>query len=311
MASLELIATDILSSTFRLMPLYLFAGLGEIISEKSGVVNLGIEGQMLISAFVTLAVDIITGNPYIAVISSIAASLLMSIIFGIFTVRFYFDQIVAGLSFYLFGLGFSYVIYSEFVSSHPFFSFTNVPIITVPVLSSIPVIGKSFFQQNPFFYFAIILVPLASFFMNRTSFGLRIKAVGENPQAADNMGINVNRLRFLSVLIGGLANGLAGSYFEIGFLQQFQFNVIGGRGFVALALIYFANWGPYRLLLGSFLYNFIDAAQSEFVSISGPTFQTSTQLFAMLPYIFLVALIPIFGRKARPPKYLLQPYRKS
>lgn len=307
MVSVESIVTDILSSALRLLPLYLFASLGEIISEKSGVVNLGIEGQMLITALVTLIVDVATGNPIIAVLSAVTVSLLISSVYGFLTVKIGFDQIVSGLAFYLFGLGFSYVLYSKFVLG----PFTNFQPIHIPLLSDIPFVGPVIFAQNPFVYIAVLFVPAIYIFMDRTSFGMRIKAVGENPVAADNMGINVNRVRFLSVLFGGIATGLAGAYFEVGFLQNFQFNVIGGRGFVALALIYFANWSPLKTLFGAFIYNVVDSAQSEFVSIAGPAFQTSSQLFAMLPYLFLLALIPLFGRRTRPPKYLMVPYRKK
>jgi ABC-type uncharacterized transport system permease subunit len=311
MVSAEGIIVDVLSLTLKYSPLYLYAGLGEIISEKSGVVNLGIEGTMLISAFVTLFVDVVTRNPYIAILSSLAVSLFIAFIFGTLTVRLGFDQIVTGLAFYLFGLGFSYILYSKFSSSNPIIIFTNVQAVNIPFLSDIPIIGPILFKQNPLVYLAIFLVPLVYIFMNRTSYGLHVKAVGENPIAADNMGINVNRVRLMAVLFGGLTSGLAGAYFEIGFLQNFQFNVIGGRGFVALALIYFANWSPFRTLLGALVYNIADAGQSEFVQLAGPAFQTSSQLFAMVPYLFLLALIPVFGRKARPPKYIMVPYRKD
>jgi simple sugar transport system permease protein len=135
--------------------------------------------------------------------------------------------------------------------------------------------------------------------------------VGENPKAADNMGVNVLKVRFLTVLFGAVMAGLAGAYFTIAFLQNFQFDIILGRGFIALAIIYLANWKPYRALFAAITFNIVYATQSVFVSLSGIATQGSSQLFNMVPYVFLLALIPILGRSARPPKYLLKPYQKG
>ncbi len=310
MVSVENAVVDVLSLTFRFAPLYIFAGMGEIISEKAGVVNLGIEGLMLMAALTTFVIDVISGSPYLAIFGALAVAILFASVFGLLTVRLGFDQVVTGLAFYLFGLGFSYVLFIKFSSTNPVALFTNIQPVNVPLLSRIPFLGPIIFSQNPLVYISLILVLAVYLFLNRTSYGMRVKAVGENPVAADNMGINVNRVRFLAVLFGGITAGLAGAYFEIGFLQNFQFDVIAGRGFVSLALIYFANWGPIRALFGALIYNVVDAAQTEFLFVAGPAFQTSSQLFAMLPYLFLVALIPVFGRKARPPKYLMVPYKK-
>ncbi len=301
----------IFSSTLQLSPLFIFAAMGELVAEKSGVVNLGIEGIMLMGAFVTLAVDVMTGSPWLGILAAIAVSGLMGLVFAYFSVGLRLDQIVLGLALYLFGLGMSYVLYINFAGARTLPAFVNIPKLFVPYLSTIPIIGPVLFQQNFLVYFSLVFVVIVSFFMNRTSLGLRVRAVGENPKAADNMGVNVWKVRFLAVLFGAVMAGLAGAYFEIGFLQYFQFDIILGRGFIALVMIYFANWGPYKTLFAILAYNIVYVTQSEYVSLAGAAVQQSSQLFNMLPYVFLLALIPILGRRARAPKYLLKPYTKG
>lgn len=305
------ILVGIFSTTLQLSPLFIFAGMGEIVAEKSGVVNLGIEGIMLMGAFTTLAVDVLTANPWLGILAALGVAGVIGVVFGYLAVGLRFDQIVLGLAVYLFGLGLSFVLFSSFAGGRTLPTFVNIPNLYIPYLSTIPGFGKVLFQQNIMAYVALALVPIVAYFLNRTSLGLRVRAVGENPKAADNMGVNVLKVRFLAVVFGALMAGLAGAYFEIGFLQSFQFDIILGRGFIALVMIYFANWGPYKTLFAVLSYNIVDTAQSEFVSVAGPVFQQSSQLFNMLPYIFILALIPVFGRRARPPKFLLKPYRKG
>lgn len=298
----------VFSTTLLLSPLYLFAGLGEIVAEKAGVANMGIEGIMLMSLFTTYAVDLMTGNAWLGILVSLGVAGLMGAIFAYLAVQMRLDQIVVGLAVYLFGLGMSFVLFNGFRSSA---TIVNIGRLYIPYLSGVPILGPILFEQNILVYFSIVLVVLVAYFLGRTSLGLRVRAVGEDPKASDNMGVNVVKVRFLAVLFGAVLAGLAGSYFFVGFLQSFQFDIILGRGFIALAMIYFANWKPYRLLFAALSFNIVYAAQSEFVAISSTAIAGSSQLFNMLPYVFLLALIPIFGRKARPPRYLLKPYKKG
>lgn len=302
------ILIGIFSTTLLLSPLYLFAGLGEIVAEKSGVANMGIEGIMLMSLFATYAIDLMTGNPWLGILVALGVAGVIGAFFAYLAVHMRLDQIVLGLAVYLFGLGMSFVLANSFTSTH---TPTNIQPVYIPYLSSIPLLGPVLFQQNILVYFSIALVVIVSYFLNSTSLGLRVRAVGENPKAADNMGVNVQKVRFLSAFAGAVLAGLAGAYFFVGFLQSFQFDIILGRGFIALAMIYFANWRPYRLLFAALSFNAVYASQSEFVAISSTAIAGSSQLFNMLPYIFLLALIPIMGRGARFPKYLLKPYKKS
>jgi ABC-type uncharacterized transport system permease subunit len=309
---LSVLLTDvfigILSTTLTLSPFYLFAGMGEIIAEKSGVANMGIEGIMLMSLFTTLAVDLITGNVWLGILAALGVAGVIGAFFGYLVVRMRLDQIVFGLAVYLFGLGMSFVFFNSFKSSA---TPVNLLPIHIPFLSDIPVLGPILFQQNILVYFSLLLVVITVYFLDRTSLGLRVRAVGENPKAADNMGVNVQKVRFLATLAGSVLAGLAGAYFFVGFLQNFQFDIILGRGFIVLAMVYFANWKPYRMLFAALSFNIVYELQSEYVAISSTAIAGSSQLFNMLPYLFLLALIPVLGRKARPPKFLLKPYRKG
>lgn len=308
------VLVGIFSTTMALSPFYVFSGLGEIVAEKSGVVNLGIEGIALMSLLTTFVVDFATGNPWLALLAALAVAGFIGVIFAFLAVKMRLEQIVLGLAVYLFGLGTSFVIYNSLylcTSCRPPPQFVNIPNVYIPYLSTIPVVGPVLFEQNILVYFSLLLVVLVAYFLDRTSLGLRVRAVGENPKAADNMGVSVVKVRFLATLFGAVLAGLAGAYFSMAFVQSFQFDIIAGRGFVALAIIYLANWGPYKALFAALSFNIVYATQSEVVSISSVALASSSQLFNMLPYIYLLALIPILGRKARPPRYLLKAYRKG
>ncbi len=305
------VIVGIFSTMMALSPFYLFAGLGEIVAEKSGVVNLGIEGIALMSLITTFIVDYATGNPWIALLGALVIAGVMGAVFAFFAISMRLDQIVLGIAVYLFGLGMSFVIYNALYGNSIPPQFVNIQPISIPYLSTLPILGPIVFAQNILVYFSIALVVIVAYFLSRTSFGLRIRAVGENPKAADNMGVSVNKVRFLATLIGALLAGLAGVYFSFAFVQSFQFDIIAGRGFVALAIIYLANWGPYKTLFAALSFNVVYATQSQVVAISSIALAGSSQLFNMLPYVYLLALIPILGRSARPPRFLLRPYRKG
>jgi len=300
----------VLSTTFTLSPFYLFAGMGEIVSEKSGVANMGLEGIMLMSLVTTFIIDYETGNPWIALFAAMGAAGLIGVVFAFFAIRIRLDQIALGLAIYLFGLGFSLILFNASYPSGLTPNYVGLP----PIFSgwgTVPAIGTILLKQNVLAYFSIVLVVVTALFLNRTSLGLRVLAVGENPKAADNMGVNVAKVRFLAILFGALMFGIAGFYFAGNFVPAFQTNIIAGRGFIVLAMIYFANWKPYRTLFAAFSFNLVYALQNEYISIAGSTVASVSTLFNMLPYVFLLALIPVFGRKARAPKFLLKAYRKG
>lgn len=296
----------VLSTTLQLSPFYLFAGMGEIVSEKSGVANMGIEGIMLMSLVTTFLVDFLTGNPWIALIAAIGVAGVFGAFFAFLAISARLDQIALGLAIYLLCLGMSFVIYNTAYPSGLAPNYVGLPPLSAS-WNTIPVIGTIFLKQNVLAYASIVVVALTAFFLNRTSFGLRVRSVGENPKAADTMGVNVNKVRFLATLFGALMFGISGAYFAGNFVPAFQTDIIAGRGFVVLAMIYFANWKPYRALFAALSFNLVYAAQN----ILGSGSASATTLYNMLPYVFLLALIPVFGRRAKAPKFLLKPYRKG
>ena len=303
---------SIVFQAFFLLPLLLYASLGEIVAEKSGVVNLGIEGLMLMAAFSSFTLDYATKSPWLGIVASIGVVALLGLVFSFVTVTLKVDQIVAGLGMYLFGLGFSGILYTIFVggSGGGASGVSTIGKVRIPFLSDIPYVGPILFEQNVLVYLSLLMVPAISYLLSRTALGLRIRAVGENPKAADTMGINVARTRYLATMVGAILAGLSGAYLSVGDTGSFQFGYTLGRGFVALAMVYLANWNPYKAFLAIFVYGFVDSAQSAIV-INTPSLAESSYLLALLPYIFVLALIPVFGRKARAPKYLTVPYKKG
>jgi len=300
----------VLSTTLQLSPFYLFAGMGEIVSEKSGVANMGLEGIMLMSLVITFIVDYATGNPWVALLGAMGTAGVIGLVFAFFALRVRMDQIALGLAIYLFGLGFSFIVFNTAYPTGLFPNYVALP----PIYSAwgtVPYLGTIFLKLDIMAYVSIALVVLTAIFLNRTSLGLRVRAVGENPKAADNMGVNVNKVRLFAILFGAVMFGVAGSYFAGNFVPGFQTNIIAGRGFIVLAMIYFANWKPYPTMFAAFSFNLVYALQNEYISIAGSTVASVSTLFNMLPYVFLLALIPVFGRKARAPKFLLKPYRKG
>ncbi len=310
MIALSDVLVGILTTTLQLSPFYLFAGMGEIVSEQSGVANLGLEGIMLISLVATFIVDYTTGSPWLALLAAMGVAGVTGALFAFTAIQMRMDQIASGLAFYLFGLGISFVVFNTVYPSGLTPNFVGLP----PLLgtwNTVPYVGSIFLKQNVLAYVSLVMVIVTAFFLTRTSLGLRVRAVGENPKAADNMGVNVNKVRFLATLFGALMFGVSGFYFAGNFVANFQTDIIAGRGFIVLAMIYFANWKPYRTLFAALSFNIVYAAQSEYVSLSGFGVASVSTLFNMLPYVFLLVLIPVFGRKSRFPKFLLKPYRKG
>ncbi len=298
----------ILYQTLKLVPAILFASLGELVAEKSGVLNLGVEGIMLMAAFTAFDVTYMTGNPWLGILGAIGVSLILGLVFSFFAVNLRVNQVVIGLGLWLFGLGLSDTLYRAFfaVGTTP-----TVPIIgdmNIPVLTSIPVIGRIFFDQNPLVYISIALIPVVAFFLSKTNLGMKITAVGENPRAAETMGVDVYRIRYLAVLIGAAFAGVGGAYFTISLLSTFILNVTFGKGFIALAMIYFGKWKPYRLFLPLIIFSFVDSLQLGVQAVGVPI---KYFFLNMIPYITIIALIPILGRRAEAPAALMEPYKKG
>ena len=303
-----LLVQAILYQTLKLLPAILFTALGELICEKSGVMNAGIEGLMLMSAFTAFNATYMTGNPWIGILAGIGASLVLAFVFAFFAINLRVNQLVIGIGLWLFGLGLSDTLFRAFFAVGTSGTVPIIGDINIPFLSSIPVIGRIFFQQNPLVYISIAFIPVVAFFLGRTYLGMKITAVGENPRAAETMGVDVYKIRYLAVLIGAAFAGVGGAYFTISLLSSFMLNITFGRGFISLAMVYFAKWKPYRLFLPLIIFSFVDALQ---IGMQGAGVPIEYFFLNMLPYITIIVLIPILGRRAQAPGALMEPYKKG
>ena len=294
--------------TLKLIPAILLAALGELIAEKSGVLNLGVEGLMLMGAFTGFVVTFVTGDPIIGVLAAMGFTVTLGLVFAFFAISLRTNQVVIGLGLWLFGLGLSDTLNRAFFTSGVTGTIPIIGDMHIPILSTLPLIGRFIFQQNPIVYISIALIPVVDVFLNRTSLGVKIRAVGENPRAAETMGVDVYKVRYVAVLIGAAFAGAGGAYYTTTLLGTFILNVTFSRGFIALALIYFAKWKPYRILLPLIIFSFVDSFQ---LGLQGAGIPIQYYFLNMLPYITIVALIPILGRKAIAPAALMQPYKKG
>jgi simple sugar transport system permease protein len=283
----------------------LFASIGEIFAERAGVLNLGVEGMMLIGAVTGFSTVVATGNPWLGLVAGMAAGGLLSLLHGVVTIHFQADQVVSGLALTLLGVGLARVL-GEGLSKAG--STSLLPTLTVPGLSQIPVIGPIFFtNQSVMAYVGYLLVPAAWYWIHRTRPGLHLRAVGEYPTAADAMGINVYRLRYVYVFVGGVLAGLAGATITLA-IQPGWFSdlTVGGRGWIAIGLVIFARWDPIRVAVGSYLFasitRFLLDVQGprDFFGIPNPIFfdNTLTYLLGMLPYVLVILAVIAGSREA-------------
>ncbi len=279
--------------------LLLLPALGGVISERSGVVNIAMEGMMLTGAFFAVWADLIWHSPWIAVLVAMVAGGLMALIHAVVSIRFRADQIVSGIAINIFAAGLTVflvrAIYGLQDVGHVVPA-EALPDWNVPVLSAIPFIGKVVFQQNVVVYIALILLVLVEIVLFRTRLGLRIRAVGEHPQAADTAGLNVYLIRYGAVITSGLLSGLAGAFLAIGVSNTFVPNMTDGRGYIALAAMIFGKWTPRGAFLACIIFGV-----GEAIYANNSTIHVSQYLLSMLPYLItLVVLAGLVGRSTPP-----------
>jgi ABC-type uncharacterized transport system permease subunit len=218
----------ILASGVRLATPYLYAAIGETFGQRSGVLNLGVDGQMLLGAFAAFYIALTTGNLWLGLLVAMIVGALMGLAMAFVTVNLHAQQGISGIGFYLFGLGMSDLLFQKMLGTVE--TVKGFPKIFIPVLSDIPGLGEIFFSQNILVYLAYLLVPTAWFILNRTTLGLKIHAVGENPEAADSLGVNVAGIRYFTTVLGGTLSGVAGASLSIALLNVFQQNMTSGLG---------------------------------------------------------------------------------
>jgi simple sugar transport system permease protein len=297
---LRLLTTaDLWQAALAASVLLLLPALGGVISERSGVVNIAMEGMMLTGAFFGVVADLAWQNVWLATLVAIVAGGAMALIHAVVSIRFRADQIVSGIAINIFAAGMTVFlvrrIYGVQDIGHVGPS-ELLPNLSIPVLDQIPFVGQVFFQQNVVVYIALFLLVLVQVVLFRTRLGLRIRAVGEHPHAADTAGINVYWIRYGAVITSGLLSGLAGAFLAIGISNTFVPNMTDGRGYIALAAMIFGKWTP----LGAFLACLIFGL-GEAIYANNSTIHVSQYLLSMLPYILvLVVLTGVIGRSNPP-----------
>jgi simple sugar transport system permease protein len=270
----------------------LYACLGELITERAGVLNLGIEGIMLMGALSGASVCIATGSPWLGAAAALVAGGLMAAIHATLTVGLRANQVVSGLALTIFGAGLSAFLGRNIVGVPPPASFGRVEI---PILADVPILGRILFQQSLLVYASFVLVVVMWWYIYRTRAGLRLRAIGERPEAADAMGINVSRLRAIYVVIGGALAGLGGAAISLGTNPGWTEGMTAGRGWIAVALVIFAAWNPLRAAAGAYLFGGVEAGQFRLQTAG---VDLSPFFLNMLPYLFTVLVLVLSTRES-------------
>jgi simple sugar transport system permease protein len=300
--------TGMLESTIvRAVPIAL-GGLVGVLSERVAVVNIGIEGMLLSGAFTGAVVGSLLGG-WGGLVAAIIVGGLMGLMLGALVITYRVDQIIAGVAINLFVLGLTSYVSSQVLTQYRWLN--NAPVfrgIEIPFLSDLPVVGRVLFQQNIFVYGAAIMIAVATYYLFHTRMGLRARAVGEHPEAADTLGINVYRLRYINVTIGGMVAGFGGAWFTLGSVGRFDDNMTGGRGFIGLAAMIFGRWHPVGALLAALVFGFADSLQQKLAILQVPI---PSEFLAMAPYIATIVLVAGIVGRARAPTADGKPYIKD
>jgi len=296
----------ILASGIRLATPYIYAAIGETFGQRSGVLNLGVEGQMLLGAFAGFYIAMRTGSLGLGVLVAMLVGAMMGLAMAYVTVNMHAQQGISGIGFYLFGLGMSDLLFQKLMGTVE--TVKGFPKIHFPFLSDIPGLGEIFFSQNLLVYGAYLLIPLAWFVLNKTTLGLKIRSVGENPEAADSLGVSVARIRYFTIILGGTLSGLAGASLSIALLNVFQQNMTSGLGFIAVALVYFGGWRPWGVLGGALIFSMVNSLQLWIQVLGIPI---PSDIAVMMPYVLTILVLIASVSRVRAPSALTRPFERE
>ena len=300
----------ILLTVFAAATPLLIAAMGELVTERSGVLNLGVEGMMIMGAIAGFAFAQITGNPYLGALGGMVTGALFSLLFAFLALTLVTNQVATGLALTILGLGLSGLWGEAFIGVPG----VKLQPVVIPLLSDIPLIGKLFFAQDALFYASIALVLAVSWFLFKTKAGLTLRSVGDNHHSAHALGINVTRVRYLAVMFGGACAGLAGSHLSLVYTTQWIENMTAGRGWIALALVVFASWRPWRILFGAYLFGAITIMQLHIQALNlgdvaflpGPLYgllslfkSVPAQFLSSLPYLATIVVLVLISTNRR------------
>jgi ABC-type uncharacterized transport system permease subunit len=285
----------------------LLGTIGEVICERSGILNLGVEGVMAIGAVAAFIVTFYTQDPWLGVMAAILAGMMISVIHAFASVSLQSNQVVSGLALTMLGLGMSSLAGKPFVGKS---LVTKMNTVAIPYLVDIPIVGKIFFDQSPFFYMALLLALAAWFILEYTELGIKIRSTGENPKATEAQGVNVSLVRYGCIIVGGGFSGLAGANLSISYSKLWIEGMTAGRGWIVIALTIFALWNPMRAIIGAFLFGGIFVLQYLLQPLG-----ISPNLLAMLPYLATLLVLLMIGlgdrKKLNAPAMLGEPYKRG
>ncbi len=305
------IVLGIIHSGIRLATPYLYAAIGETFSQRSGVLNLGVEGIMLMGAFFGFYGVFQTDSLLFGVVAAAAIGALMGLLMAVVSVTFQAEQGISGIGLSLFGLGMSSLLFKTMLGTvEGIEGFADLKFCFGSdfCLADIPVVGDIFFNHSLMVYGAYLLVPLSWWIFNRTTWGLKIRSVGQNPEAADSLGVSVTAVRYMSVIIGGILAGIAGASLSTSLLGIFQENMTNGIGFIAVALVYFGSWTPLGVLIGALLFSSINALQL-WVQVLG--LDIPSDVAVMLPYLLTIVALALPFRRSLQPAALTKPFERG
>jgi ABC-type uncharacterized transport system permease subunit len=297
-----------LNSTISMATPILLAALGELIVEESGLVNIGIEGAMLMGAFFALAATFFSGSIVLGLIAGVAAAVAINAIFAALVVNLSVNQVVSGTALDILALGVTGVFYRKLFGITGK-AFMVQPVAKIPLgpLAKIPLLGPVLFDHNPLVYFTFAMVPILWFLISRTRLGLRLRAAGERPAAADALGLDVYRIRWLALCASGVLTGLAGAYLTLAYANTFVENISAGRGFVALSVVILGRWNPWGVTAASVLFGAAMALQFGLQALGTVV---PYQFFLALPYVLTLVVLAGVGGQAAAPSALGEPYRR-
>ncbi len=286
------ITVAIIVATITAATPLLFAALGEMITEKSGVLNLGVEGMMIVGAVTGFAVTVSVGNPVVGIFCAVLAGAGMALLFAVLTLSLLANQVATGLALTIFGIGLSSLIGRSYVGT----PLPALPKLAIPGLSDLPVIGPLIFGHDALIYLSVAMVVATGWFLNRSRAGLILRAVGESHEAAHAIGYPVIAIRYLAVMFGGAMAGLAGAYLSLAYTPLWIENMTAGRGWIALALVVFSSWKPVRVMLGAYLFGGVTILQFHAQNIEG--FAVPSQVLSMLPYLATILVLVVISYDA-------------
>ncbi len=306
--SIDLIESILFATIVAGTPLIIVA-LGQLIAERSGVLNLGAEGMMAMGAIAGFAVTFHTGNPWLGVLAGMVAGALMSLLFAIVVLTLMGNQVATGLALSIFGVGLSAFVGKPYESE----ILETVGTLPIPLLADLPIIGGPIFNQQPLVYLSWAIFAVIAWFLYKSRPGLLLRAVGESPSSAHSIGYPVIRIRYMATLFGGAMAGIGGSFLSVYYTPLWVEGMVAGRGWIAIALVVFATWRPFRVMVGAYLFGGVMVAQL-FVQGSGMEINIPSQFLSSLPYLATIIVLVIISRdqntvRLNAPVSLGQPYR--